>query len=61
MKRANKNLPRPPPRRPLPVKVTLGNGGWWARIDKPGLFMERGPYRYRWMAAAAFPIQRWTW
>lgn len=43
------------------VNVFTGKGGWWARIEKPGWFMERGPYRYRWMAALAFPIQRWTW
>jgi hypothetical protein len=43
------------------VQVFLGNGGWWARIDKPGSFMERGPYRFWWVAKLAFPIQRWTW
>lgn len=41
--------------------VRQGLGGWWGRLDKPGLFMERGPYRFRWMAALSFPIQRWTW
>ena len=43
------------------VTTFYGKGGFWARIDKPGSFMERGPYCFRWMAALAFPIQRWTW
>ena len=46
---------------PRTVTVSLGNGGWWARIEKPGSFMERGPYPFYWMAAMAFPIPRWTW
>jgi hypothetical protein len=43
------------------VTVALGNGGWWAHIEKPGWRMDRGPYTFRWMAMLAFPIQRWTW
>ena len=43
------------------VHVFIGNGGWWCRIEKPGWFMERGPYRFKWMAAMAFPILRWNW
>ncbi len=43
------------------VKVHWGRGGWWARMDKPGWFQERGPYPFYWMASLAFPIQRWTW
>ena len=35
--------------------------GWWCRLKKPGLTMERGPYQFKWMAQLAFPIQRWTW
>lgn len=46
---------------PRKVRVFEGNGGWWCRIEKPGRFMERGPYPFRWMATLAFPIQRWTW
>lgn len=41
--------------------VTRGRGGWWARMDKVGSFMERGPYPFQWMTQMAFPIQRWTW
>ena len=50
------------------VTVFDGRGGWWARIERPGVvddhpaeFMERGPYPFKWMAQLAFPIQRWTW
>ncbi len=41
--------------------VFWGRGGWWGRLDRPGWFMERGPYRWRWMAALSFPLSRWTW
>ncbi|HEX7960717.1 MAG TPA: hypothetical protein VF493_12410 [Terriglobales bacterium] len=41
--------------------VFLGHGGWWGRLDAPGLFMERGPYPFRWMAVLSFPVQRWMW
>lgn len=43
------------------VTASYGRGGWWARIDAPGWRMDRGPYCFRWMALAAFPVQRWTW
>lgn len=53
---------------PRTVAVFQGRGGWWARVDRPGVvgkrpaeFMERGPYPFGWMARRAFPIQRWTW
>jgi len=45
----------------MTITVYAGRGGWWSRLDKPGSFMERGPYRFKWMARLAFPIQRWTW
>lgn len=41
------------------LTVFLAKGGWWCRIDKPGWFMERGPYCFKWQARMAFPIQRW--
>jgi hypothetical protein len=46
---------------PQRVQVFHTSSGWWARIKKHGWFMERGPYRFKWMARMAFPIQRWTW
>lgn len=42
-------------------RTFAGNGGWWGRLEKPGWFMERGPYPFRWMAELSFPISRWTW
>lgn len=41
--------------------VSLGNGGWWGRLQSKHYFMNRGPYRWQWMALLSFPIQRWTW
>jgi hypothetical protein len=46
-------------------EVFRGYGGWWAELtsSKPRLAtrIERGPYRFAWMAHLAFPILRWTW
>lgn len=42
------------------MTIYRGHGGWWCKLTKKNYFMERGPYRYRWMARMAFPISRWT-
>lgn len=51
---------------PRVVTVQFGIGGWWAHMEATkypfgNCRMDRGPYPFRWMAALAFPIQRWTW
>jgi hypothetical protein len=39
--------------------VYRGRGGrWWAKLEKAGWRMDRGPYRFRWMAKMSFPIYR---
>lgn len=43
------------------ITTYRGINGWWARIDKPGSRMDRGPYYFEWMARAAFPFQRFWW
>jgi hypothetical protein len=45
-------------KRGLAHRTFLGHGGWWGRVDKAGWYMERGPYRFRWMAQLSFPIIR---
>jgi len=49
----------------LTVTVSGSDGNWWAHIEghAPPLGawrMDRGPYKFKWMALLAFPIQRWT-
>ena len=38
-----------------------GDGGWWAFLAVPGSYVQKGPYKYRWIALLQFPIWRWTW
>jgi len=45
--------------------VSYGKGGWWAHIEGHAYplgawRMDRGPYRFKWMAKLAFPIERLT-
>lgn len=46
---------------PHNIEVQAGKGGWWAILRKPGWRIDRGPYRFHWMARCAFPISRWYW
>lgn len=46
------------------VQVYFWKGGWWASMTRTGHYlgrMDRGPFRRRWMAKLAFPIDRWIW
>lgn len=40
--------------------VFRGTQGWYGLLERPGQFMERGPYRFEWMARLSFPIIRIT-